>query len=113
GLARSGLRVVILDEGDVAFRAARANFGLVWVQGKGLGKSEYSNWTQASAALWPGLADELKRESGIDPGLSQPGGFSIRLTETELQRGADAMAKLQSQDNIRQYPYEILDHRQT
>src|SRR5215207_5291101 len=87
GLARLGLRVAVLDEGDTAFRAARANFGLVWVQGKGLGKPEYSNWTQASAALWPTLSDELKRETGIDPGFSQPGGFSIRLTEVELQRG--------------------------
>jgi glycine/D-amino acid oxidase-like deaminating enzyme len=113
GLARLGLRVAVLDEGDTAFRAARANFGLVWVQGKGLGKPEYSNWTQASAALWPALSDELKRETGIDPGFSQPGGFSIRLTELELQRGIDAMNNLQSQPNIARYPYEILNHRET
>jgi glycine/D-amino acid oxidase-like deaminating enzyme len=37
GLARRGLRVTVLDEGDIAFRAARANFGHVWVHGKGLG----------------------------------------------------------------------------
>ena len=36
GLARAGERVRLLDEGDDAFRAARGNFGLVWVQGKGL-----------------------------------------------------------------------------
>jgi aryl-alcohol dehydrogenase-like predicted oxidoreductase len=28
GLARTGLRVALLDEGDVAFRASRGNFGL-------------------------------------------------------------------------------------
>ena len=27
--------MVLLDEGDIAYRAARGNFGLVWVQGKG------------------------------------------------------------------------------
>jgi glycine/D-amino acid oxidase-like deaminating enzyme len=30
-LARAGFRTALLDEGDVAFRAARGNFGLVWV----------------------------------------------------------------------------------
>ena len=29
GLARRGLKVALLDEGDVAFRASRGNFGLV------------------------------------------------------------------------------------
>ena len=28
GLAREGLKVTVLDEGDVAFRASRGNFGL-------------------------------------------------------------------------------------
>ena len=32
GLAREGQRVVVLDEGDLARRASRANFALVWVQ---------------------------------------------------------------------------------
>ena len=36
GLAKQGERVALLDEGDDAYRAARGNFGLVWVQGKGL-----------------------------------------------------------------------------
>ncbi len=42
GLARKGLRVANLDEGDVALRASRGNFGLVWVQGKGVGRPEYT-----------------------------------------------------------------------
>jgi glycine/D-amino acid oxidase-like deaminating enzyme len=29
GLARSGQKAALLDEGDVAFRASRGNFGLV------------------------------------------------------------------------------------
>ncbi|MGH7052139.1 MAG: FAD-dependent oxidoreductase, partial [Acetobacteraceae bacterium] len=37
GLARLGQRVAVLDEGDVAWRASRGNFALVWVQSKGLG----------------------------------------------------------------------------
>jgi hydrogen cyanide synthase HcnC len=48
GLAASGKRVALLDEGDVAFRASRGNFALVWVQSKGLGMPEYARWTRAS-----------------------------------------------------------------
>ncbi len=33
GLARRDRKVVMLDEGDTALRAARGNFGLIWVQG--------------------------------------------------------------------------------
>lgn len=36
GLVRRGQRLLVLDEGDVAFRASRGNFGLVWVQGRAL-----------------------------------------------------------------------------
>src|SRR6186997_372382 len=39
--AASGRRVALLDEGDIALRAARGNFALVWVQGKGLGMPQY------------------------------------------------------------------------
>ena len=42
GLVRTGQRVVLLDEGDAAVRASRANFALVWVQSKGLGLPEYA-----------------------------------------------------------------------
>ena len=42
GLARAGERVRVLDEGDDAFRAARGNFGLVWVHGKGVDNPAYA-----------------------------------------------------------------------
>ena len=32
GLARRGRSVAMLDEGDIAFRASRGNFALIWVQ---------------------------------------------------------------------------------
>ncbi|MEO8442932.1 MAG: FAD-dependent oxidoreductase, partial [Betaproteobacteria bacterium] len=66
GLARRGLKVALLDEGDVAFRASRGNFGLVWVQSKGLGVPEYQRWSRQSSALWDDFAVELKQESGVD-----------------------------------------------
>ena len=68
GLARAGLAAVLLDEGDVAFRASRGNFGLVWVQSKGDGAPHYQRWTRRSADEWPALAAELLAKTGIAVG---------------------------------------------
>lgn len=113
GLARSGARVIVLDEGDVAFRASRGNFALVWVQSKGLGMPEYALWTRRSAEDWHGLAAILKDEAGIDVVHSQPGGFMPCLSEAELERRATAMRRLHNQEGLADFPYEVLDHAET
>ena len=46
GALRAGMRVRVLDQGDTAFRASRGNFGLVWVQSKGLGAPHYQRWSR-------------------------------------------------------------------
>lgn len=109
GLARLGQRCAILDEGDTAFRASRGNFALVWVQSKGLGLPAYSDWTRRSAALWPGFAAALREETGVDCGLSQPGGFTLLLSEAEAARRADLMTRLQAQPGFNPFPWEIWD----
>src|SRR6185369_1785666 len=78
GVAGEGRRIAVLDEGDVALRAARGNFALVWVQGKGLGLPEYAAWTARSAEAWPDFAAALGAETGIDLGYRRPGGFTWR-----------------------------------
>ena len=113
GLARQGLRVCVLDEGDIALRASRANFALIWVQGKGIGFPAYAAWTKAAAEAWPRLAAELRSETGINVGLDQPGGFTLCLSDRELQVNVDAMTRLHNQPDTVTYPYEILDHAQT
>ncbi len=51
---RSGVgAIAVLDEGDIALRASRGNFGLVWLQSKGYGMGAYSRWTLNSTRLWP------------------------------------------------------------
>ena len=60
GAQAQGAEVVLLDEGDIAYRAARGNFGLVWVQSKGAGMPPYAHWTRKSSELWPVLAETLK-----------------------------------------------------
>jgi hydrogen cyanide synthase HcnC len=66
GTARAGASVALLDQGDIAFRAARGNFGLVWVQSKGAGMPAYAHWTRTSAELWPELSAALADATGID-----------------------------------------------
>ena len=73
GLLRQGLKVALLDDGDIAHRASRGNFGLVWVQGKGYGLADYARWSLGSSELWPGLRDALQDETGVDVVLQQPG----------------------------------------
>jgi glycine/D-amino acid oxidase-like deaminating enzyme len=109
GLARAGEHVRLLDEGDDAYRAARGNFGLVWVQGKGLGQAAYARWTMDAALNWPAFASELAERTGIDVELSQLGGFTMCLDEAELAARGAALRTLRDQIGG-DYPFEILDH---
>ncbi|NYT58619.1 FAD-binding oxidoreductase [Alcaligenaceae bacterium] len=108
GLLRQGLTVTVIDEGDIAFRASRGNFGLVWVQGKGWGYSQYAHWTMSSAELWPELAADLRDETGVDVELRQDGGFHFCLNEQELSERADRLAWLQHEIGP-SYQFEMLD----
>ncbi|WP_191084194.1 NAD(P)/FAD-dependent oxidoreductase [Roseococcus microcysteis] len=110
GLAGRGLGVAILDEGDVARRASRGNFALVWVQSKGLGMARYGAWTTGSAALWPGFAAALRAETGHDVSLAQPGGYSLCLSEEELDRRRAAMMRMHNQPGWEPIPWEVQDH---
>jgi glycine/D-amino acid oxidase-like deaminating enzyme len=97
GAAQAGASTALLDEGDVAFRAARGNFGLVWVQSKGAGMPPYAHWTRRSADLWPALADALLGSTGTDVALRQPGGLAFCLSESEFAEGAALVARMHNE----------------
>jgi glycine/D-amino acid oxidase-like deaminating enzyme len=109
GLARAGQRVVLLDEGDAAVRASRANFALVWVQSKGLGLPEYAGWTIRSSDAWGAFAAGLKSETGLDVAFERPGGFHLALSEAELESRALQLRRLHNQPGIATYKTEIVD----
>jgi len=109
GLARLGQRVIVLDQGDIAYRASRGNFALVWVQSKGLGMPEYAGWTKRSSDGWAGFAAELKDTTGIDVAFQRPGGFHLALGEAELEARVQTMQRLHNQPDMVRYPYEVLD----
>jgi glycine/D-amino acid oxidase-like deaminating enzyme len=112
GLAREGLRVALLDEGDRDVRASRGNFALVWVQSKGLGLAAYAGWTIRSSNAWGGFSDLLKQETGLDVCFQRPGGFHLALSEKELEARANILKRLHNQPGIVDYKTEILDHSQ-
>lgn len=86
GASRTGADVVLLDEGDVAWRAARGNFGLVWLQGKGVGMPPYMHWSLRAGALWPEFAGLLESASGLETGWRRCGGFHFCMSEDELEQ---------------------------
>ncbi|MFI5003282.1 MAG: NAD(P)/FAD-dependent oxidoreductase, partial [Reyranellales bacterium] len=102
------LKVIVLDEGDRAFRAARGNFALVWLQSKGLGMPRYANWTRESVSHWPEFAKEIEAESGLDLALRQRGGFDLALSDEELEQLSSKLRAINAQPGVKTYPYEIL-----
>ncbi len=109
GMRELGPRLAVLDEGDVAHRASHGNFGLIWVQGKGLRLAPYGSWTQHSARAWPLLATMLRELTGTDVALRQGGGLHLCLTPDELERRAQHFVELFGQDGFERYEVEFLD----
>lgn len=110
GIARTGRDTILLDEGDTALRASRGNFGLVWVQGKGLGCPEYAQWSLRSADLWPDFAAELGEQTGIDVGHERPGGVLLNLSDEEEEANARTLQQIRLEAGNKPYEYEVLGH---
>lgn len=107
GLQRRGLSTIMLDEGDIAFRAARGNFGLVWVQGKGTDFPPYAQWTWVSAQSWSELNAEIQDLTHEDIGYRRPGGVDICIDAEEFEATRAQMCRLKS--HASHFEYEMLD----
>lgn len=108
GLARTGQRVAVCDGDDTAFRAARGNFGLVWVQGKGGKCLPYAQWSLASSERWGAFAAQLAHETGVDPCFERPGGIELCETAHQLEEGQRQLESLRARDAG--LGYEVLDN---
>ncbi len=106
GAADAGADVTVLDQGDVAHRASRGNFGLVWVSGKGDNAPHYARWCRDAAAAWPALAQELLERTGIDVALRQAGGLHLCMSEADLQAHETTLRRID--DAIGGVPFEML-----
>ena len=109
GLLNRGRKVVVVDGGDGGFRASRGNFGLVWVQSKGINQPAYARWSQRSARAWAGFAADLADATGKDLSLVQQGGYDYHLDDESLE------ARVRQYTGLKQkldgdYPFEVLGH---
>ncbi|UZF91050.1 NAD(P)/FAD-dependent oxidoreductase [Bosea sp. NBC_00550] len=109
GLAKRRQNVLLLDGDDGDFRAARANFGLVWLQGKGLGMPAYQALTRRSIALWRCLSDALQAETGTDLSYEQNGGLAFCLGEQAFEKRRLDLLRLHNQRGEGEPDWEMLD----
>lgn len=93
GIAKEGQRVIVLDGRDRDFRAARANFGLVWVQGKGSDNPAYVQLSMDSADLWPTFRSELSAVCKTAIDYARPGGLVFCLGEKEVLSRANLIGR--------------------
>lgn len=107
GIARAGKRVAMCDGADSAHRAARGNFGLVWVQGKGGRCLPYALWSRESSERWGAFAAQLRRDTGVDAGFERPGGVELCETAEQLDAGRRLLESIRAQDAS--LTYEVLD----
>ena len=107
GLAERGQRVVVCDEGDRALRAARVNFGLVWLQSKGDGLPAYMRWTRRSVDLWPAFAEKLRSLGGVDVEYRKVGGLVYTLGDTGFEEQRRKVAALEAQADV--FDTEMVD----
>jgi len=111
GIAERGARVIMLDEGDRAFRAARGNAGLVWYQGKGQGMRRYQEWSLEATHLWPEFAERLHHLTGIDVSYQKPGGLSLCLGEEGFESRKNLMEQIRQEAAAHAYDCEMLDRK--
>lgn len=111
GLLKRGLKVAVIDGGDGSFRASRGNFGLVWVQSKGINQPEYARWSQRSVAEWQAFAQELEESSGYNLALEQRGGYDFHFSNETLAATVEKYLRLKAKLDGN-YPFEVLCHNE-
>ena len=97
GLARMNRRVLMLDGADTDFRAAKANFGLVWAHGKGINHPAYQRLSIEACQAWPAFAAQLEAETGMALAYERNGGLHFCLSDEELSSRAAQLDAWQAQ----------------
>lgn len=88
-LARAGHDVVLIERGEIGGEASRAGAGLLTPVHPWNYPEPLLELDEGSVALWPDLAERLRRETGIDIELRATGLLSLMLTaddEAEADR---------------------------
>ena len=112
GLAKRGAKVIVLDGDDGDLRASRVNFGLVWVQSKGLAFPEYQSWSKRSAGAWHAFAAGLAETCGIDVHHRQPGGVHVCIGELEFEQRKARLLRFHNQMPPGAYTARMIDRKE-
>ncbi len=109
GLARQGCKPLVLDGDDRDIRAARANFGIIWVQGKGPGMPAYQRLTRLSSDLWPEFARELSEFTDISLDYRRTGGLTFCLGADEYTARAKIVERMSEEFGETTYDTEMIE----
>lgn len=108
GLSKQPMRIMMLDAEDTDLRAAKANFGLVWSAGKGLGDPAYQRLSVEAVSQWASFACELEDESGIILNYENRGGLEFCLSEEEFCACNEEMREWNAQMPELKHPVQML-----
>ena len=112
GCAARGAHTALVDQGDLSLRAARANAGLIYSQGKGEGLPAYAAWTRRSIALWPAFAEAMASAAGRPIGFRQRGVLAFCLGEEELEARRALLQRMHNQLGGPAAPVHLLDRHE-
>jgi len=98
GMARDGARVLILDASDDSFRASRGNFGLVWVQSKGVNSRDYALWTRRAVREWRDLQDEILSLTGVETHYQNRLGLHLCYGAAEFEKRQAMVTRINDHD---------------
>ena len=112
GCASCGARTALVDQGDLSLRAARANAGLIYSQGKGEGLPAYAAWTRRSISLCPGFAEVMASVAGRPIGFRQRGVLAYCLGDEELEARRSLLMRMHNQLGGPASPVHVLDRHE-
>lgn len=111
GLRRQGVDVVLIDGADTDFRSATANFGLVWLHGKGMDMPGYQRLSRDAVAGWQSFSAELEDRTNIDLQYEQRGGLTLCLGEAAFEERRTLLLRLHNQLGGEPADWEMVDRK--
>ena len=114
GLIKRDKKVLVLDGDDTDLRASRGNFGLVWLQCKGLDFPRYAEVSYAACEAWKSFSSDLEYETGIDIDYRNDGGLVVCFSEQEMADRESQYGALRESSKIltESFRFEALNNRQ-
>jgi len=112
GLLKRGHSVVVLDGSRADPRASGANFGLVWVQGKGPGVPEYQRLTRTASDGWAEYAAQIAEVLGDKSGslaYERNGGLTFTFGEDGFQERQNQLNRLHNERGADGDDHEMVD----